>query len=212
MSLMPCCSCLAASMSTLKLRELHGPAMAASNRCEQESHIGALPAPLAVADDMRTVCRRMALAALHFPEARTLDVSERDPFHGTPAEQAPRAAAAGFDPAAVVPAAAAMLRRSWLDVSSIVRGGWLPLLMRCLGCADDALRHAFPATCGCGSMSSILFFMSRRVQVRLSCGGTLGGSRSRSHGACVHGSSSLQICDCRCYCYDACCIQSVVLT
>lgn len=86
-------------------------------------------------------CRRMALAALHFPEARTLDVSEQDPFRGSPAmSQAPRQAAAGYDPAAVAPAAAAMLRRGWLDVTTVVCGGWLPLLMRCLGCADDAIR------------------------------------------------------------------------
>lgn len=93
-------------------------------------------------------CRRMALAALHFPEARTLDVSEQDPFRGSPAmSQAPREAAAGYDPAAVVPAAAAMLRRGWLDVSAIVCGGWLPLLMRCLGCADDGIRCSPQAMC-----------------------------------------------------------------
>eukprot|EP00892_Ulva_mutabilis_P009939 jgi/Ulvmu1/7317/UM035_0106.1 len=85
--------------------------------------------------------RRMALAALHFPEARTLDVSEQDPFHGSAAlRQAPQACAAGYDPAAVVPAAEAMLRRGWLDARAIVAGGWLPLLMRCLGCADDGIR------------------------------------------------------------------------
>lgn len=88
-------------------------------------------------------CRRMALAALYFPEARTQAVSEQDPYRGSPAiMQAAPAASAGYDPATVVPAAAAMLRRGWLDVSGIVCGGWLPLLLRCLGCADEALRCA----------------------------------------------------------------------
>lgn len=88
-------------------------------------------------------CRRMALAALHFPEARTLAVSEQDPFHGSAATaQAPCASAVAYDPAAVVAAAPAMLRRRWLDATAIVRGGWLPLLMRCLGSADEAIRHA----------------------------------------------------------------------
>ena len=87
----------------------------------------------------------MALAALFFPEARTLALQEGDPFLlGTAASLHAQQAhtCAAYDPAFVVPAAVALLRRGCMTAECAVRTGWVPLLLRCLASRDAALRYA----------------------------------------------------------------------
>ena len=88
-------------------------------------------------------CRRMALSALHFAGSRTLSLDEADPFHSASGlSRTSHAAYCAYDPAFVVPAAATMLQHRWVAAESVVRAGWLPLLLRCLGADDDSLRCA----------------------------------------------------------------------
>lgn len=88
-------------------------------------------------------CRRLALSALHFAGSRTLSLDEEDPFHSASGlSRTSHAAYCAYDPAFVVPAAAAMLQQGWVAAESVVRAGWMPLLLRCLGADDDRLRCA----------------------------------------------------------------------
>ena len=92
---------------------------------------------------MRVCCRRLALAALHFAGSRTLSLEEEDAFHSASGlSRTSHAAYCAYDPAFVVPAAAAMLQYSWVAAESVVRAGWLPLLLRCLAADDACLRCA----------------------------------------------------------------------
>ena len=88
-------------------------------------------------------CRRLALAALHFAGSRTLSLDEADPFHSASGlSRTSHAAYCAYDPAFVVPAAATLLQHRWVAAESVVRAGWLPLLLRCLGADDAPLRYA----------------------------------------------------------------------
>lgn len=87
----------------------------------------------------------MALAVTCFPEARTLLLSEADPFQqgASSAWFATTAhALAAYDPAFMVPCALQLLRGGQLTARTAVATGWLPLLLRCLGSRDDDLRCA----------------------------------------------------------------------
>ena len=90
--------------------------------------------------------RRMALAALFFPEARTLGLAEDEPFAlGSAAHPLAHTAFchAASDPAFAVPAADELLQRGALTPHAAVQTGWLPLLLRGLSSRDVTLRY-FP--------------------------------------------------------------------
>lgn len=85
----------------------------------------------------------MALAALHFAGSRTLALEEQDPFHtASELSRASQAAYCAYDPAFVVPTAAVLLQKGWVSAESVVRAGWMPLLLRCFGSDDNGLRYA----------------------------------------------------------------------
>lgn len=91
-----------------------------------------------------SVCRRMALTALLWPEARSLDLAEDQP-HLMGSKPHPLACTpycrAGYDPAWVVPAARSLAQAGLLTPAAAAHGGWVALLLRCLATQDDALRY-----------------------------------------------------------------------
>jgi hypothetical protein len=85
----------------------------------------------------------MALTAVFFPESRSLDLSEADPYHcgaATAWYASTALAAAAYDPAYVIPTAAALLAAEMVTAADILAAGWLPLLLRSLAAQDCPLR------------------------------------------------------------------------